>query len=113
MALSLSKTKNISAPSSANPLTFRQPAMQPGDPLVHVAKIILREGWKLFSDQREVELEKCAAILLKRIRAGDAYPSLLSYISQLGSALAVRSSQNADGEMVERIMALVRNVRTE
>ena len=92
---------------------FRQLTMQPDDPLIHVIKIILREGWKLYPNQQEVELEKCAMILLRRIRAGDAYPSLLSYISQLGTSLGVRSSQNTDGEMVERIIAIVRNARTE
>jgi len=87
--------------------------MQPDDPFIHVIKIILHEGWKLYPGQQEVELEKCAVILLRRIRAGDAYASLLSYISQLGMSLGVRSSQTRYGEIVERIIAMTRNARTE
>ena len=96
------------------PMARRHPAMDHEDPLTHVLKIILCEGWKLPANQQSEELDRCANILLKRIRAGDSYESLLSYVIQLRGTLGLRVSEPAtENEIVERIIALARSVRED
>ncbi len=92
----------------------RQPAMDPDDALIHVLKLILCEGWKLPANQQSDEVDRCATILLKRIRAGDSYESLVSYVLQLRNSLRLRTSERSlDTEIVDRIVALTRNVRQD
>jgi hypothetical protein len=86
--------------------------MNRDDPLIHVVKVILCEAWKLPANQQSDELNRCAAILLKRARVGDSYQSLVSYVTHLRNWLRLRTSEvSIDAEIAERIVALVRNVR--
>jgi hypothetical protein len=95
-------------------LALRRPIMRHDDPLIYVLKLILCEGWKLPANQQSDEVNRCATILLKRIRAGDSYPSLLSYVTQLRNSLGLRTSEpSIDTKIVDRIMALARNVRQD
>jgi hypothetical protein len=88
------------------------PAMDPDNALIHVLTIILRECWKLPVNQQAAELDRCATVLLKRIRAGDGYGSLHSYVIQLRNSVGVRTLNNhGDTEIADRVVALVKNVR--
>jgi hypothetical protein len=86
--------------------------MDPNNALIHVLTGILREGWELPANQQSHELDRCATILLKRVRAGDSYGSILSYVMELRNSLRLRSAEHhRDIEIADRVVALVRNIR--